>query len=97
MKTSFHSSFAKDLRSIKDPNLRDRVAELIENVEQATDLSVIPNLKKLRAAGSYFRVRLGELSSWAHGSERHRFLCSLPSSARDLQVFPLSGIAEGYL
>jgi mRNA interferase RelE/StbE len=60
VKTAFHTSFAKDLRSIKDKNLRGRVAELIETVEQAADLSAIPNLKKLRAAGSYYRVRLGE-------------------------------------
>ena len=60
MKTVFQSSFAKDLRSIKDQNLHDRVAELIETVEQAADLSAIPNLKRLRAARGYYRVRLGE-------------------------------------
>lgn len=60
MKVFFQSSFAKDLRSIKDQHLRDRVAELIETFEQAEDLSAIPNLKKLRAAGGYYRVRLGE-------------------------------------
>ena len=60
MKTAFQSSFAKDLRSIKDQTLRDWVAELIQTIEQAADLSEIPNLKRLRAAGSYYRVRLGE-------------------------------------
>ena len=60
MKTSFHSSFAKDLRSIRDQNLLDRVAGLIQTVEQAETLRAIPNLKKLRAAGGYYRVRLGE-------------------------------------
>lgn len=60
MKTAFQSSFARDLRSIKDKTLRDRVAELIETVEQAANLDMIPNLKRLRAVGSYYRVRLGE-------------------------------------
>ena len=60
MKTTFQSSFAKDLRSIKDQSLHDRVAELIQAVEQAADRSAIPNLKRLRAAGGYYRVRLGE-------------------------------------
>ncbi len=50
MKTAFHSSFAKDLRSIKEQNLQNRIAELIQTVEQAAALSAIPNLKKLRAA-----------------------------------------------
>ena len=60
MKTTFQSSFAKDLRSINDQNLRDRVAELIQTVEDAADLNAIPNLKKLRGAGGCYRVRLGE-------------------------------------
>lgn len=60
MKTAFQSRFAKDLRAIKEQNLHDRVAELIQTVEQAADLSAIPNLKRLRAAGGYYRVRLGE-------------------------------------
>lgn len=60
MKTAFHSSFAKDLRAIKDQNLRDRVAKLIQTVEKAADLGAIPNLKKLRGPGGYYRVRLGE-------------------------------------
>jgi hypothetical protein len=53
VKTVFQSSFAEDLRSIKDPNLHDRVAEWIETVEQAADLSAIPNLKRLHGASGY--------------------------------------------
>ena len=60
MKTAFQSSFAKDLRSINNRDLHHRVTELIQTVEQAADLSEIPNLKRLRAAGSYYRVRVGE-------------------------------------
>ena len=47
MKTAFQSSFARDLRSIKDQTLRDRVAELIETVEQAAALNAVPGLKRL--------------------------------------------------
>lgn len=60
MNTTFQSSFAKDLRSIKDQNLFDRVADLIQTFEQAENLSAISNLKKLHGAGGYYRVRLGE-------------------------------------
>ena len=60
MKTSFQSSFAKDLRSIKDQSLRDQVAELIQAIEHAPDLSAIPNLKRLHGPGRYYRVRLGD-------------------------------------
>ncbi|MGH9784440.1 MAG: type II toxin-antitoxin system RelE family toxin [Terriglobia bacterium] len=60
MKTAFQSSFARDLRSIKDQSLRDRVAELIETVEQAATLSAVPSLKRLGGPGGYYRVRLAE-------------------------------------
>jgi len=60
VKTSFQSSFAKDIRSINDQSLRNRVAELIESVERAINLTAIPNVKKLRAPGGYYRVRVGE-------------------------------------
>lgn len=59
MKTEFTTSFAKDLRSIKDKNLRLRILELIEFVERASSLDAIPNLKKLRNSSNYYRVRLG--------------------------------------
>ena len=60
MRTLFHSSFAKDLRAVKDEDFRDRVAKLIGTVEKAADIGAIPHLKKLRGPGGYYRVRLGE-------------------------------------
>ena len=60
MKSEFRSSFTQDLRAIKDKSLRQRIEELIELVEQAPRLEAIPNLKKLRHSGSYYRVRVGE-------------------------------------
>ena len=60
MKTAFQRSFGDDLRSAKDQKLLDRVADLIESIEQAADLTAIPNLKKLRGPGPYYRVRLGD-------------------------------------
>lgn len=60
MKTEFRSSFAKDISAIKSKSLRHRTEELIELVEQAPNLAVIPNLKKLRYSGNYYRVRVAE-------------------------------------
>ncbi len=49
MKTEFRNSFAKNLRAPrKDKDFLDRVKEVIEEVEQAADLSGVANLKKLR-------------------------------------------------
>ena len=59
MKTAFKSSFAKDLKSIKSKPLYETVAKLIELVEAAPNLAAIPDVKKLKAKGNFYRIRLG--------------------------------------
>ncbi len=60
MKVAFKESFAKDLKAVKDRGLLKRVAEIIEAVEKADSLAELPNLKKLKGGGNYFRLRLGD-------------------------------------
>jgi mRNA interferase RelE/StbE len=60
VKVEFKESFTKDLKGIKDKSLLKRAGELIETVEQAASLAEIPNLKKLKGGGSYFRFRVGD-------------------------------------
>jgi mRNA-degrading endonuclease RelE of RelBE toxin-antitoxin system len=60
VKTVFKSSFAKDLKSIKSKPVLDAVAQGIERVEAAQSLRAIPDVKKLQAKGSYYRIKLGE-------------------------------------
>ena len=57
MKLEFRSSFARDLKSIKDKALLQRVREIIEEVERAKSLTEISNLKKLKGRGDYYRIR----------------------------------------
>lgn len=60
MKVEFRESFAKDLKGVKDQALLKRAKELIEAVEQADSLADVPNLKKLKGGGNYFRLRVGD-------------------------------------
>lgn len=60
MKVVFRDSFAKDLKSVKDKGLLNRVREVIEAVEKGDSLAGLPNLKKLKGAGNYFRLRVGD-------------------------------------
>ena len=60
MKAEFRDSFAKDLKSIKDKSLLNRVKEVVENVEKVASLDEIRNLKKLKGGGNYFRLRIGD-------------------------------------
>lgn len=60
MKTAFRESFARDLKAVRDKKLLKRIQEGIEAVEKADSLDALPNLKKLRGAKNYFRLKLGD-------------------------------------
>lgn len=60
MNVQFRSSFAKDLRNIKNKDLLSRIKEAVEQFEKAQSLQSIGNIKKLRGSGNYYRVRVGE-------------------------------------
>ncbi len=60
MKTTFRKSFIKDLnRHAKDKDLLAKVKEIILQVEAADSVAAIANLKKLKAEGCYYRIRIG--------------------------------------
>jgi mRNA interferase RelE/StbE len=56
----FRDSFDNDLSAVTDAGLLRRIQKMIEQVEAARTLHEIPNLKRLEAAGKYFRIRLGD-------------------------------------
>ena len=60
MKVDFRDSFTKDLKGVKEKGLLGRVREIIEAVEKTDSLTELPNLKKLKGGGNYFRVRVGD-------------------------------------
>lgn len=60
MNVRYESSFARDLKRIKDANLRKRIEALILRLEAASDLSEIDGVKKLKDASDAFRLRMGD-------------------------------------
>jgi mRNA interferase RelE/StbE len=60
VKLEFRASFSRDLRHIRNRPLLSRVRETINDVEAATSIREIRNLRKLRAEGNYYRIRLGD-------------------------------------
>jgi mRNA interferase RelE/StbE len=60
MKVEFKASFARDLKRIRDEDLRSEIQEVIEASESARGLNDIPKIKKLRVKGHYYRVKLGD-------------------------------------
>jgi mRNA interferase RelE/StbE len=60
MKTAFRKSFVRDLKKIRDQDLRGRIQQVIEAVEAAPDLSALSALKKLAGTDDHYRIRIGD-------------------------------------
>ncbi len=60
MNTVYRSSFLKDLKAVRDKQLRSRVKEVIDKVEQAEALTNLQSIKQLKGEKQYYRIRLGE-------------------------------------
>ena len=60
MKVAFRSSFARDLKGIKDQRLKLEIKALIESVERAQSLQELANVKKLKGGNHYYRIKLGD-------------------------------------
>jgi mRNA interferase RelE/StbE len=60
VKVEFRKSFEKDLGKIRDGELLARIKDTIEGIENAESMSEVHNVKKLKAEGDYYRIRLGD-------------------------------------
>lgn len=60
MKTKFKSTFAKDLKRIKDKTLLSRVQAAIIAVEQTDNLLNVASCKKMQGGENYYRIRIGD-------------------------------------
>lgn len=60
MDVLYESSFARDLKRVKDKQLLKQVQDVLEQVKAANNLGDIVNLKKLQGFESYYRLRLGD-------------------------------------
>jgi len=60
VKIEYRKSFTKDLKKrTTDKPLLERVKKVILEVEEAQNTHGIKNLKKLKAQGNHYRIRLG--------------------------------------
>lgn len=60
MKVDFKKSFLKELKKLKNKSLKDNIAACIIQVENATTISQVKNLKKLAGYDMYYRIRVGD-------------------------------------
>jgi mRNA interferase RelE/StbE len=60
MVVKFERTFLKDLENINDKKLGKSVKSIIEDLENAANLSEIKNLKKMKGHSAAFRIRIGD-------------------------------------
>ena len=60
MMAEFRSSFARDLRAIRDRNILARIQTVVESVEQAETLQNVANVTKLQGGDNFYRIRVGD-------------------------------------
>ena len=60
MTVRYRTSFARDLKAIKDRAVLRRVQRVIAEVEEATTVQEIPGLTKLSGSQRFYRIRLGD-------------------------------------
>jgi mRNA interferase RelE/StbE len=56
---AFRSSFVRDLKKLKDADVRSRVREVISAVEEANSLADLPGVKKMSGSSGFYRIRIG--------------------------------------
>ena len=60
MELEFTTSFARDLRRIRNQYLRDTVEGTIGKLEAASTITDIPGVARINpASGNYYRIRMG--------------------------------------
>ena len=61
MRLDFRSSFSRDLRSIRNADVLDRVLSVIEELEALPTIAEIPSATRLKSdRGRYYRIRIGD-------------------------------------
>jgi mRNA interferase RelE/StbE len=60
MKVLFEASFARDLKRIRDKQLKQRIQEAIDEVKEAAEPGEVRSLRKLQGHQTFYRIRLGD-------------------------------------
>lgn len=60
MNVSFTNDFLKQLQALRDRKLADAVARVIDEVEAASSIREVRNVKKLKGHRSAYRIRVGD-------------------------------------
>ena len=59
MKVKYKASFLRDLKQINNKKIKKQIEQIINTAKSATQISDIPNIRKLRGYKNFYRIRIG--------------------------------------
>ncbi len=60
MKVLYEKAFWRDIKKLRDQNVLDNLALVLEEIKKATDLPVLGDIKKLKGHPSAFRIKVDD-------------------------------------
>jgi mRNA interferase RelE/StbE len=60
MKVKFNRKFLSDIKSIKDKKIKEQIKNIIIQLEEAQNLSLVKNVMKIQGYSSFYRIRIGD-------------------------------------
>jgi len=60
MNVVFDKSFNKSIDKIRDIKVKERIIKIIISVENADNVEIIPQVKKMRGWQNYYRIKFGD-------------------------------------
>jgi mRNA interferase RelE/StbE len=60
MKVKFNRKFLSDIKTPKDKKLKEQIKNVIIQLEEAQNLSLVKNIIKIQGYSSFYRIRIGD-------------------------------------
>ena len=60
MELEYRASFTRDLRRVRNAEVRGRVLGIMEELEAAAAITDVRGVRRIRGEGRYYRVRVGD-------------------------------------
>jgi mRNA interferase RelE/StbE len=86
MKILFEKRFLKDIGTIHEKSVKTHLEAIIAEIEDAGQLSVLTNFKKLKGHKSAYRIRIGNYRL-GFFYENHTVICTRLLHRKDIYKF----------
>ena len=88
MNVEYKKSFLKDIRKIKDRNIRKRLEDALLELESVTSIDSVQGAVLLRGTSEYYRIRVGDYRLGLKISDEKAHLIRFLSRGKVYKHFP---------